>query len=285
MKINGMIKKMKAELHAQTAYYQLVLYNFDAHSGWEATDQIEMNTVLEHYLKIHYTGDIYCIHCGRKTRKSFAQGYCYPCFSHLAQCDSCIMSPEKCHYQAGTCREPDWAEKNCMNDHFIYLANTATAKVGITRASQIPTRWIDQGATQALPVIKVSQRYYSGLMEVIFKQHISDRTVWQKMLKGEPEKIDLLLLKQQIMDKLKFQIATLQEQYHARDFQLLSEDQITQIKYPVVQYPHKVKSLNLDKTPLITGRLLGIKGQYLILDCGVINIRKHGGYQIELTIL
>lgn len=111
--------------------------------------EVAVNPLIGRPLRLEYLGSIFCTHCGRKTKKSFSQGYCYPCFTRLAQCDSCIVSPEKCHYEQGTCREPEWGERFCMTDHVVYLANSSGVKVGITRASQIPTRWIDQGARRS----------------------------------------------------------------------------------------------------------------------------------------
>ncbi|MGR4058284.1 DUF2797 domain-containing protein, partial [Pseudomonas aeruginosa] len=125
--------------------------------------EVAVNPLIGRPLRLEYLGSIFCTHCGRKTKKSFSQGYCYPCFTRLAQCDSCIVSPEKCHYEQGTCREPEWGERFCMTDHVVYLANSSGVKVGITRASQIPTRWIDQGARQALPILRVATRQQSGL--------------------------------------------------------------------------------------------------------------------------
>lgn len=140
----GGLRKMSAQLDAPVSY------------AFRLDEQVlPVNPLLGQHLRIEFLGAIHCTHCGRKTKKSFAQGYCYPCFTKLAQCDSCIMSPERCHYAAGTCREPAWGEQFCMTDHIVYLANSSGVKVGITRASQVPTRWIDQGASQALPILRV----------------------------------------------------------------------------------------------------------------------------------
>ena len=64
-------------------------------------ESLPLNALLDKELRLSYTGDIYCVHCARKTSKSFNQGYCYPCFQKLAQCDSCIIHPEKCHFDQG----------------------------------------------------------------------------------------------------------------------------------------------------------------------------------------
>ena len=244
---------------------------------------VEMNDLLGKSLRIAFSGSIHCCHCGRKTNKSFNQGYCYPCFKSLAQCDSCIVSPEKCHYFEGTCREPEWADNHCMQDHFVYLANSSGIKVGITRGSQIPTRWMDQGAVQALPVFRVSNRLQSGQVEVIFKQHVADKTNWQAMLKGQVERLDLIAERERLFAECQPEIDALVNQHGLQAIQRLEGQTVTDIRYPVLEHPAKVKALNLDKQPEVEGVLQGIKGQYLILNTGVLNIRKFSAYQVEFS--
>lgn len=247
-------------------------------------EQLPLNPLLGEDIKLQFGGEIHCIECGRKTNKSFSQGYCYPCFRSLAQCDSCIVKPEQCHYFEGTCREPDWAEQHCLQDHFVYLANSSGIKVGITRGSQIPTRWMDQGASQALPIMRVRNRLVSGLVEVIFKQHVADKTAWQRMLKGTPEPVDLVTRRDELFDICHKELQQLASQQGEDSISLLEKETVREITYPVNEYPGKVTSLNFDKTPDIEGRLKGIKGQYLILSSGVLNIRKFSGYNIKLSI-
>lgn len=142
-----------------------------------AGDQrVGLNACLGRPVRLTWSGAIACTHCGRATRKSFAQGYCYPCFKKLAQCDTCIVKPETCHFFAGTCREPAWAERHCFQPHVVYLANSSGLKVGITRGTQVPTRWLDQGAIQALPILEVATRQQSGFVEMLFKEEVADRT-------------------------------------------------------------------------------------------------------------
>jgi hypothetical protein len=241
--------------------------------------QVNLNEWLGKQIRIEYLQQIECIHCGRVTRKSFSQGYCYPCFSSLAQCDLCIMSPEKCHFHLGTCRQPDWGMSHCMRPHIIYLANTSGVKIGITRETQLPTRWIDQGAIQAIPVLRVSKRYHAGLIEHAFRQYVSDRTNWRKMLKNEVEVIDLYQVFESFWPQVK---AQLDPELIADVEEIASADGILNLAYPALSYPTKVTSFNLDKQPLVEGRLEAIKGQYLLLDNGVINIRKYGGYLVSL---
>jgi hypothetical protein len=269
----GAVRKMKTRL-ADPVQYQLVL----------GEQEVPVNDLLGRSVQLDYLGAINCIHCGRQTKKSFNQGYCYPCFARLAQCDSCIMSPEKCHFAAGTCREPRWGEEHCMIEHIVYLANTSGLKVGITRGTQVPTRWMDQGATQARPIFRVATRLHSGLVESIFKGHIADKTNWQAMLKGSADKRDLELARQQLMTDCAGELAELVRVHGIDAITELVDVPEQHIVYPVLEYPKKVKSFNLDKTPTIVGTLMGIKGQYLIFDTGVINMRKYGGYQISLQL-
>ena len=177
--VSGHLAKMQAELDRLVQYF----LPLDDHRE-------PLNSLLGKPIRLEYLGDIHCTHCGRRSKKSFSQGYCYPCFTKLPQCDTCIMSPEKCHYDQGTCRDPSWGEQYCFTDHYVYLANSSGVKVGITRGSQVPTRWIDQGATQAMPIFRVKSRYQAGLIEDCLREHIADRTHWQKMLKGNSETVD-----------------------------------------------------------------------------------------------
>lgn len=243
--------------------------------------EVPLNGYIGRRLRLRYCGEIHCIHCGRKSKKSFGQGYCYPCFTSLPECDGCIVKPETCHYEAGTCRDPEWAQSHCFQEHYVYLANSSGIKVGITRGSQIPTRWMDQGATQALPIMKVANRFQSGLVEVALKQHVADRTDWRKMLKGEAEPVELAQVRDELLSSCATEIDALRDRFGSEAINILEGESALTIGYPVATYPTKVTSLGFDKDEVVEGRLEGIKGQYLILDGGVINIRKHGGYLVE----
>ncbi|MFY0642386.1 MAG: DUF2797 domain-containing protein [Bermanella sp.] len=272
MKYQGHLKKMGISAETEDAQYHIRL-----------DDQlISLNEKLGQPIRIEYLGDIHCQACGRQSKKSFAQGYCYPCFSRLAQCDTCIMSPEKCHYDKGTCREPKWGEEFCMQDHIVYLANSSGIKVGITRHSQIPTRWLDQGAMQAMPIARVATRQLSGLLEVIFKQHVADKTNWRTLLKQDAQDLDLAAKRDELFEICHEEIEELQGHYGLQAVQLIYDGEPQAFKYPVIQYPTKVSSFNLDKDPVAQGMLMGIKGQYLILDTGVINLRKYTSYLVSI---
>jgi hypothetical protein len=193
------------------------------------------------------------------------------------------MSPEKCHYEQGTCRDPSWGEQYCFTDHYVYLANSSGVKVGITRGSQVPTRWIDQGATEAMPIFRVKSRYQAGLIEDCLREHIADRTNWQRMLKGNSEAVDLEQIRDEIIAKSESGLSEIEQKFGLLAIQRLYHQKVVDINFPVLEFPEKVKSLNFDKQPIVEGVLQGIKGQYLILDTGVINIRKFTAYNVQFS--
>lgn len=244
---------------------------------------IDMNARIGQPIRLEYTGSIYCVYCSKPTNKSFGQGYCYEHFMSLAQCDSCMMNPEQCHFDKGTCREPEWGEATCMQSHYVYLANASGLKVGITRGGQIPTRWIDQGATQGLAIARVSSRLLAGLLEVVFKQHVADKTNWRTMLKGTAEPLDLPAVRDRLVAECRTELDDIIQKYGIQAVQLLGHGDVQTFDYPVDRYPEKVSSVTLDKKSVVEGTLLGIKGQYWILDTGVINIRRHTGYEVTLN--
>lgn len=267
--MQGNLAKMHASLD-QTVQYQLPL----------GEQRLDLNPLIGGHLQLRYSGEINCSHCGRRTNKSYSQGHCFPCMKRLASCDMCILKPETCHYHAGTCREPAWGEANCMSEHIVYLANTAGAKVGITRATQVPTRWMDQGASQALPIFRVATRALSGRVEVALAQHIADKTNWRALLKADAEPLDLKALATELKPRLAETLQALSAEHGENAWEELDEE-VVKIRYPVEHYPSKIVSHNFDKNPLVEGQLQGIKGQYLLFDTGVINVRKFGGYRVE----
>lgn len=247
--------------------------------------RVPMNEYIGQHICLQHTGIIRCTHCNRVTKKSFNQGYCFPCFKALAQCDSCIVSPEKCHLHLGTCREPDWAESHCQTDHIVYLANSSGVKVGITRASQMPTRWLDQGATQALPIARVATRRLSGLFEVLCKTFVADKTDWRALLRSDVQAVDLMAVREQLLRNVGEGIAALQNEFGINAIQTLPDAAEQCFVYPINRYAEKVSTHNFDKTPVVEGELLGIKGQYLMLDTGAFNVRKFTAYEVEFSVI
>jgi hypothetical protein len=270
--ITGNLRKMAVQ-HGQPVSYACVL-----------NDQMTpLNPYLGQFLQLRFTGNIHCIQCGRKTRQSYQQGYCYPCMQRLAECNFCTVRPEKCRVSEGCCPADDWAHSQCAQPHTVYLANSSGLKVGITRCTQLPTRWIDQGACQALPIFQTANRYQSGVIEMCLKRFVNDRTDWRKLVKAPAQPLDLrheyAALMAQAETLLRESIAGF-----AEDIIWLKDSAVMELTYPVHQYPQNIQNLSFDKTELVSGILLGIKGQYLFLDSGVINIRKFSGYEIECQL-
>jgi len=245
---------------------------------------LNANELLGKPVRIVFEQEIRCSNCQRLTKKSFNQGFCYPCFQKLASCDKCIMSPELCHFAAGTCREPEWGLSHCMQPHVVYLANSTGLKVGITRATQVPTRWIDQGAIQALPIAHVSSRKLSGLIENKLREWVADRTNWRKMLKHEVEEIDLVAERDRLYANVKDYLSELRESEPEATIDWLVSGELYEFSYPHLAWPEKAKTYNLDKTPEIIDTLKAIKGQYLIFEQACLNIRKYGSYQVSLYV-
>ncbi len=268
--VTGILRKMKAKQHEPIAYSLCV-----------GDQQIPLNPLLGQSLSLHFSGAIFCIQCGRKTQKSFQQGYCFPCYRRLLECRLCIIHPERCQVEVTPCPQDDWAHAQCHQDHIIYLANTSGLKVGITRVSQVPTRWIDQGAVQAVALWRVSNRYRAGVVEVACKAFINDKTNWRSMLKNEVNRVDMASFKQEFLSQVHANLSQATEKF-SDDLQLLDEAPVA-LHYPVTVFPEKVTSLSLDKTPTIKATLLGIKGQYLLFDQGVLNVRKFGGYEVSCS--
>lgn len=272
MGVQGPLAKLAITQNADIADYWLPL----------GSHFVALNTLIGQKLTLEFTGEIHCQACGRGIRKSYQQGYCFLATKRLAECDICIVKPELCHHHLGTCREPKWGLQHCHQRHFVYLANASGLKVGITRQQNIPTRWLDQGATQAIALYEVTSRRLAGLIEVEMKKTLSDTTNWRLMLKGESAGINLEEARQNLVaDQVEF-VGKLQEKFGENSLQV-AKTSPWKIAYPVLQYPTKVSSLSFDKTPQISGTLLGIKGQYLILDQGVLNIRKFTSYVVALS--
>ncbi len=258
----GNLRKMKAQLQECDVVYELPI----------GEESVALSSYLGSTIRFKYTGKINCIHCGKLTRKSYAQGYCYQCFTSLPQTDEGVLKPEKDLSHLGVSRDMEWAEKNSLIPHFVYLALTDKLKVGVTRHSQVPTRWIDQGATQAIILAKTPNRHIAGVIEVYLKQHFSDKTYWLQMLTQKTlPATDLLEEKQRAASLLHPEL----QQYVTED------DNITQLKFPILEVPETLENLKLDTTPEIHKQLVGIKGQYLVFsDNTTLNIRNHGGYEV-----
>lgn len=259
--MQGVLSKLTSAIGEPISYF------------WDSEKTHNLNQYLGKKVSLLWNGDIFCIACSKKTNKSFGQGFCYKCFVSAPEAAECIIKPELCKAHLGEGRDVEWEQNHHNQPHIVYLAASDTVKVGVTRDTQVPTRWIDQGANEAIILAETPNRYEAGVLEVALKAFFTDKTNWQKMLRNEiDESIDLVEEKWSLHDQLPGDLT-----------QFFSEnDEIWNLNYPVQNYPEKVKSLSFDKTPNISGVLKGIKGQYLIFENGdVLNIRKHSGYYIE----
>ncbi|MCG6167828.1 DUF2797 domain-containing protein [Leptospira sanjuanensis] len=261
--------------------YIWVTATYDSDSSEKQVARIQENSKLLNYIgqkvKLEFTGKIRCVSCGRITKKSFNQGNCFTCFQTLAENDLCILRPDTCHFHLGTCREPDWGESHCFISHTVYLANSSAIKVGITKENPVSNRWVDQGAVQGIPLVEVTSRRDAGIIEKELSKVLSDRTTWQKMVAGDPEPIDLAERKKEFLQKI-------EELDLDLDYKISPQEIPTTIRYPVQAYPKKIQSLAPEKNPIIEDVLTGIKGQYLLFQSGVINIRAYGGYETVLSV-
>ena len=270
--VQGDLRKMSTQL-GDVVQYELVV----------GDEKIALNSRIGQKIQLSFTGKIHCVQCGRKTKKSFQQGHCFVCMRRINECNNCILFPERCLVEQGNCPHDDWAHRQCRSGQIVYLSNTSGLKVGITRDNQIPTRWIDQGAMQAIPLFYASNRYKAGLMEVAMKSFVADKTNWRVMLKQDSVSRDMEVEKQSLLERAALPVKQLLTSY-SDDYRIMNEPCLN-LMFPVGDYPKKVSSLSLDKTAEIEGVLLGIKGQYIILDHGVLNIRKFGGYNVVVSFL
>ena len=261
--MEGNLKKMKAVI-GEPINYSLLL-----------DEELNLNQLIGKKVQLFWTGRINCRKCNKEVKKTFGEGFCYECFVTAPEAAECILRPELCKAHLGIGRDLEWEEKNHNQPHVVYLAASSAIKVGITRLTQVPTRWIDQGASEAIIIAKTPNRFEAGRIEVELKSLYTDKTSWQRMLKNEiDESIDLEEEKWQLEEQMPADIT---------DF-FTEDDEVVELHYPVIEYPTKVKSIKLDREPDFKAVLKGIKGQYLIFDEGqVMNVRSHTGYYVQLN--
>jgi hypothetical protein len=230
-------------------------------------------------LSLRFTGAIACVYCGRATKKTFGEGFCFPCFQARAEADQCIVKPELCHFHVpgDPCRDEIFAHRHCFQPHLLYVSLTSAPKIGITRRENVPTRWLDQGATAAIPLAELPDRRSVGLLEARLRDEagLRDRTHWTRLLRRAEGEGDL--------DAVATQVLALLAVWEVVGVLPADARVVRRFSYPVLAYPDKVVSFNLDKEPRAGGILQGVKGQYLIFDGGVINARKYTGYQVEVA--
>jgi hypothetical protein len=264
MTYEGVLTKMQTEFANPIQYYLVFENSF-----------LSLNQLLGKSMEINFVG-YQCLNCGKK-KKIFRQGFCYDCFMSSASAGDWIMKPElsTAHLDIED-RDLEYEKRVQLQPHIVYLALSSEVKVGVTRETQVPTRWIDQGAIQAIPIVEVPNRYLAGITEVALKNHYADKTNWQKMLKNDVPIVDLLKEKASLKDLIPKEV---------QDFYYPEKVNLYELHYPVLQFPTKVNSLNLDKSPNFSGILTGIKGQYLMFEDGtVFNVRTFEGYVVKILI-
>ena len=263
MNYQGTLSKMQTELGNPIQYYLIFENSF-----------LNVNQLLGKEIEIEFQG-YQCLNC-KKAKKIFRQGFCYDCFISSPAVGDWIMKPElsTAHLDIED-RDLAYEKRVQLRPHIVYLALSSEVKVGVTRDTQVPTRWIDQGAVQAVPIVEVPNRYLAGITEVALKNHFADKTNWRKMLTNDVPNIDLLSKRNKAFEWLPNEV---------KDY-FPKEEIITQLDFPVLQYPKKVSSLSLDKTLSFNGKLTGIKGQYLLFEDGtVFNVRTFEGYVVKINL-
>ncbi len=236
--------------------------------AWPISDR------LGEKISVRFSGKITCVECGRTIKKTYNQGYCYPCFADLPENAPCSIKPETCVHESGNEQDREFFRDHCNVDHFVYLSLTSGVKVGVTRQIKSPTRWIDQGAVQALVIARTPQRKFAGQIEVALAQHMADKTNWRKMLKGEVAAADLKEVRGNVLKWFPENL---------RGY-ALEDEPLREFEYPILKVPEKIVSHNLDKIGEFADTLWGIKGQYLIFENRVINLRKYSGYHVEFEM-
>mgnify|MGYP006078445097 CR=1 FL=1 len=271
MQITGNLRKMSTELVSNIPQYTLKMKDV-----LDPLESIDMNALIGKPIRIEYEGYINSVISGQKINKAFGEGLTYQEFMESPLASPSIMRPELSEIHNGIAiRDYEWEMKYHLQPHVVYIALTSNYKVGVTRDTNMPYRWIDQGATQAIVLAEVPYRQLAGLIEVSLKEHISDKTAWQRMLKGIVEVEKTIT---EVRDEMATLVPTEYQHY------LVSTPDITEINFPVEQHPEKVKSLKLEKVKVIESKLVGIKGQYLILEDGVMNVRSHAGCRVTLEV-
>lgn len=259
----GVLKKMKTEYASPIQYYLCFEKDF-----------LILNQFIGKEFFINHTG-YQCLNCA-ENNEIFSQGFCRKCFFNIPQAGDWIVKPELSKAHLGIeDRNLEYEKQMQLQPHAVYLANSSGVKVGVTRYTQLPTRWIDQGATQALILAQVPNRYLAGIIEVELKKHIADKTNWRKMLTENPEKINLNEIKNQLRNYIPKE---------ASEYFLEDANEVL-LRFPIEVFPEKVTSLNLKKNSSYRGILKGIKGQYLIFEDGMVfNVRSHEGFEVEIKI-
>ena len=260
---SGVLKKMTS-IHDNPVRY---IIDFD-------NDLIFLNQIIGKKIKIHKTG--YCCLSCLENIQIFANGFCKKCFFESPIAGDWIMKPELSKAHLGIeDRDISYEKKVQLQNHIVYLSKTSGIKVGVTRSNNMSTRWIDQGAIEAVELIEVPNRYLAGVAEVKLKEKFSDKTNWRKMLTSNFEEADIIKNKKIALDELGSEF----EEFFKTD------SEVMKFNYQIDKSIDSVKSVSLKKSDDIEGKLIGIKGQYLIFeDSSVFNVRSNEGYVVDISI-
>ncbi len=265
----GNLRKMKTALEGEEVQYGMVLNN-----NLEKGEVISLNEHVGKTIYIEFQHQINCTVTGEKIKKTFGEGMSYDAFMNSPMAVESIIRPELSRIHEGIAlRDEEWERRNHLQPHYVYLSKTSGVKVGVTRSTQVPTRWIDQGAVEAMIIAETPYRQAAGLIEVALKDYVADKTSWQKMLKNDLNDLSLEEARDYLLEYVPEEL----EEF------VKYREPIQQLHFPVLSYPEKVKSMKLDSTPIIEKKLTGIKGQYLMFEDGtVMNVRSHSGYLVKV---
>ena len=246
---------------------------FTLHVG---SEQLPLNAQIGKGLEITYLGRADCIHCGTTVPSRYGGGYCYRCFTQLARCDLCVVSPTRCHYDEGTCREPEWGETFCMRPHWVYLVRSTDLKVGLTRQDNAVFRWTEQGARAGVVVARAETRRAAGAVEALIATRVSDKTDWRRLVTGQAVDLDLTVEAQRIKDEWAQPMRDLPDAQW-------TEGVVTELQYPVDRYLNRPQRIRLADQGTILGRVTGVIGQYVLFDHGAFNVAEHAGMHVQVT--
>ena len=269
--MEGNIRKMKSSVDSDgNVSYKLPLFE-----NLEPAGEVDVNALIGSEISMRYDGVINCVVTGKRIRKAYGEGMSYDAFMTSPLSCPSIIKPELSRIHEGVAlRDEAWEREHHLAPHYVYLSKTSGIKVGVTRHSQIPTRWVDQGAVEGVLIAETPYRQAAGLIEVALKDYIADKTNWRRMLKNELVDASILEKRDEIIDKIPAEMAEF----------IIKDGGLHNFSFPVEQYPEKVTSMKLDKVPIIEKRLVGVKGQYWIFDDNtVMNLRSHAGYRIAIN--
>lgn len=254
-----------------------VKYNLVGADIIHALDSVDMNEWVGQHVTLEFLNEIHCRKTGQKIKKTFGEGLSYSAWLDDPGSVESVLRPELSRIHEGIAlRDFDWEHKHHNQPHYVYLSQTGGFKVGVTRTTNAPFRWHDQGAVGALVIATVPYRQLAGEIEVALKSIVADKTNYRKML------TDVAFDAEGLMD---WQEACYDELGVVYESFFVDESDPIRFDYPVNQYPEKIQSRTLDKQPKVEGILVGIKGQYLLFESGeVINVRRHSGYRVSIRI-